>query len=71
MEFSKDLEEILKIADIKKLQKMLAETKRIVPDGAAHNLFLINKISILQDRIRDLEIEDITCCLGLPYRPKE
>ena len=52
------------ITDIKKLKQMLIETNNLVPECADENIKKMIKCLAIHDRIKELEIEDVRCCLN-------
>ena len=52
------------MTDIKKLKQMLVETNKLVPECAVENINKMTKCLAIQDRIKELEIEDVRCCLN-------
>ena len=58
------MSDISEITDIKKLKQMLVETNKLVPDCAVENIQKMTKCLAIQDRIKELEIDDVRCCLN-------
>jgi hypothetical protein len=55
---------ISEMTDIKKLKQMLVETNKLVPECAVENIQKMTRCLAIQDRIKELEIEDVRCCLN-------